>query len=119
MFGSSKQTPENAANTTEAVAHQPPGQVFPWPKGMVLTALDETIIALPMGLFDNHQPMESFLFGPADMQVNIPKDGDTFLIRLQPGMSVSIGRPCQARVVADDKQPRRFKISGSYEGRST
>src|SRR5262245_39506080 len=94
------------------IASQPPGQTFPWHKGTILTALDEAIIALPMAIFDSDKAMGSVVLGPDDMQLNIPKEGDTFFIRLQPGMSVSLTKSCQARVVADDGQPRRFKVSG-------
>ena len=78
-----------------------------------MTALDEATIALPMAIFGKDEPIGSVVLGPKDMQINIPKNGKTFYIRLQPGMSVSLAKSCQARVVADDKQPRRFKISKS------
>ena len=78
-----------------------------------MTALDEATIALPMAIFGKDEPIGSVVLGPKDMQINIPKNGETFYIRLQPGMSVSLAKSCQARVVADDKQPRRFKISKS------
>ena len=112
MFGLFKKKPE--AKAGEKIASQPPGVIFPWPKGVVLTALDEATIALPMAIFGKDEPIGSVVLAPADIQINIPKTGDTFLIRVQPGMSVSLAKSCQARVVADDKQPRRFKISGSH-----
>ncbi len=95
----------------EPIAHQPPGQIFPWPQGTVLTALDEATIALPMAVFGKDEQIGSVILGSPDIEMNIPKQGDTFYIRLQPGMSVSLAKSCQARVVADDKQPRRFRIS--------
>jgi hypothetical protein len=110
MFGLFKKRAE--AKAVEEIAHRPPGQIFQWPRGTVLTALDEATIALPMAIFGKDEPIGSVVIGPADMLMNIPKTGDTFLIRVQPGMSVSLAKSCQARVVADDKQPRRFKISG-------
>src|SRR3954464_11788506 len=106
MFGFFKKKSETPATAAETIAHQPPGEVFPWPKGTVLTALDEATIALPMAIFGKDEPIGSVVLGSADVQVNIPKEGDTFYIRLQPGMSVSLSRSCQARVVADDPQPR-------------
>jgi hypothetical protein len=111
MLGLFKKRPE--AKTGEKIAHQPPGQIFPWPRGTVLTALDEATIALPMAIFSKDEPIGSVVLGPADIQMNIPKTGDTFFIRVRPGMSVSLTKSCQARVVADDNQPRRFKISAS------
>jgi hypothetical protein len=113
MFGLFKKKPE--AKAGEKIASQPPGVIFPWPKGVVLTALDEATIALPMAIFSKDEPIGSVVLAPADIQINIPKTGDTFFIRVQPGMSVSLAKSCQARVVADDKQPRRFKISGSHD----
>jgi len=113
MFGLFNKKPK--AKAGEKIAHQPPGQIFPWPRGVVLTALDEATIALPVDLFGKGDPIGSVLLGSADIQINIPKTGDTFFIRVQPGMSVSLAKSCQARVVADDKQPRRFKISDSND----
>src|SRR5262245_40247461 len=111
MFGFFKKKSEMQAKSADAVAHQPPGQIFPWSQ---VTALDEAVIALPTAIFGKDEPMGSVVLGPADMEMQIPKEGDTFLIRLQPGMSVSLARSCQARVVADDGQSRRFRISGSH-----
>ncbi len=93
------------------IAHQPPGQVFPWPQGTTLTALDEATIALPLAIFGKDEPIGSVVLGPADMQMSIPKEGDKFFIRLQPGMSVSLTKSCQAQVVAEDGLSRRFRIS--------
>ena len=114
MFGLFKKKFTAPAKTEESVASQPPGEVFPWPQGTVLTALDEATIALPMAIFDNDQPIGSVVLGPTDMQISFPREGDVFWIRLQPGMSVSLAKSSQAIVVADDKQPRRFKLSGSH-----
>ena len=114
MFGLFKKKSGSSIKAAETIAHQPPGQVFPWPQGTVLTALDEATIALPMAIFGKDEPIGSVVLGSDDIQMNIPKDGDVFYIRLQPGMAVSLAKSCQARVVAEDKQPRRFKISGSH-----
>lgn len=67
-----------------------------------------------MALFGKDEPMGSVVLGPADLQINIPKQGDKFFIRFLPGTSVSLTKSCQACVVADDKRPRRFRISGSH-----
>jgi len=114
MLGFLKKKSAAPAKKAEAIARQPPGVIFPWPHGTVLTALEGATIALPMALLGKDDPIGSVVLGPADMQMSIPKEGDTFLIRLQPGMSVSLAKSCQGRVVADDGQPRRFKISGSH-----
>ena len=109
MFGLFKKKAAAPAKTEEAVASQTPGEVFPWPRGTVLTALDEATIALPMAIFDKDQPIGSVVLGPTDMQISFPKEGDVFWIRLQPGMSVRLAKSCQAIVVANDQQPRRFR----------
>lgn len=56
--------------------------------------------------------MKEFVFGPPEMEINIPTDGDRFFLRLMPGMSVSLAKNCQSYVVADDERPRRIKVSG-------
>lgn len=48
------------------------------------------------------------------MQMNIPPDGDTFLIRLAPGMSVSLAKSVESYVVAEaaeDKVSHRIGIT--------
>ena len=111
MFGWFTKKPEPPARNN-AVAYQPPGEVFPWARGVVLTALDEVVLALPVALFDQDRPMSEFIFGPDDMGFNIPPGSDICFLKLQPGMSVSLAKSCQAYVVAQDKQPRRFSVSG-------
>lgn len=97
---------------SEPVAHQPPNEVFPWPKGVTLTALDEVVIALPVAIMDTDRPMKEFIFGPDEMDINLPPNGEVFFIKLQPGMAVSLARSCQAYVVAGDGKSRRLKPSG-------
>ena len=90
-----------------------PGEMFAWPKGGVITAVDEVVIALPIGLFDKDRPIGEFLFGPDDMKITVSPDGDRFHIRLMPGMSVSLAKSCDAYVSsgsADDHLPRRIAV---------
>lgn len=109
MFGWLKRKPQ-AATTGELIAAQPHGEVFPWPKGAVLTAVDELVLALPTALFDKERPMSEFVFAPDDAQMNIPPEGDTFFIRLMPGMSISLAKSAQSYVVSEDQKPRRIKV---------
>ena len=109
MFGWFKRKPQAAA-TGELIATQPHGQIFPWPKGAVLTAVDELVLALPVALFDKDRPMGEFVFGSDDIQMNIPPESDTFFIRLMPGMSVSLAKSVQSYVVSEDQKPRRIKV---------
>jgi hypothetical protein len=101
--------------SVDAIVSQPPGEVFPWPQGIVITAIDEVIIAIPLQLFGKDEAIGSVIIAPDDVQFALRKDLDVFLIRLQPGLSVSLTKSCQAYIAADDKQHRRFKISGSYD----
>ena len=109
MFGWLKRKPQ-AAPTGGLIATQPHGDVFPWPKGAVLTAVDELVLALPTALFDKDRPMGEFLFCNDDVQINIPPEGDTFFIRLLPGQSISLAKSVQSYVVSEDQEPRRIKV---------
>ena len=95
--------------TGEMIATQPHGEIFKWPKGVVLTAVDELVLALPIALFGD-RPMEESLFAPNDAQINIPREGDTFFVRLLPGMSISLAKSVESYVVSEDGKPRRVKI---------
>lgn len=112
MFGFLKKKSTPAAKMTEAIALQPPGEVFPWIKGMVLTAIDELVIALPMALLGKDEPIGSIVIAPDDMKISFTKQGDAFYVHLKPGMSVSLAKSSDALLVADDKQPKRLKLSG-------
>ena len=104
-----KKTPSTM--TAEPVATQPPGEVFPWPRGTTLTSLDEAVLALPKAILGPEEPIGSVIQGDDDMGVNIPDQGEVLYLRLRPGMSVTLSKSCQAVVVSEDKKPRRFRIS--------
>ena len=109
---------EPAKEETGKIVVQPPGEIFNWPKGVVLTALDEVTLSLPVALVETlpqDQPMESVIHGHDDMRIYIPRaHGDTkdnaIYASLKPGMSLSNSVPLQAFIVAKDKTPRRFRI---------
>jgi hypothetical protein len=98
------------SSVSDVLAVQPPGQIFPWPKGAVITAVDEVVLALPVALFEKDRPLSEAVFGPDDMEVNMPPDSDTFLVRLKPGMSLSLAKSVQSFVVGEDKTPRRLRV---------
>jgi hypothetical protein len=100
------------------IAHQPPAVVFPWPKGWQLTALDETILAVPAAVVGDGETIGSVIHCEDNVLLNFPTvphstpDG-RILIWLQPGQSVWIAKSCQAMVVPSDPSDtavRRFKI---------
>ena len=112
MFGFLKKKSTSVAEMTETIAFQPPGEVFPWIKGMVLTAVDEVVVALPIELLGKDEPIGSIVVAPDDMQIIFQKQGGVFYLHLKSGMSVSLTKSSDAMLVADDKQPRRLKITG-------
>lgn len=110
MFGWFKRKSQ-ASNTGENIISFPPGEIFPWPKRMVLTAVDELMLCLPKALLDPNRPFGEFVFGSPGMQVNIPPDGENFLVWLQPGMTISLVESAESYVHAEDNRPRRVKIT--------
>ena len=111
MFNWIKRRKQSVASTSDLIASQPPGEIFPWPKGALLTAIDELVLAIPVALLEADQPMSEAVFGPDDMEVNIPPASETFFIRLRRGMSVSLAKSVQSFVVAEDRRPRRIRVT--------
>ena len=114
MFGWLKKQFKSQDLPGEVIALQPPGEIFPWPQGTILTALEEVIIQLPLAAFGKEEPIGSVVLGPSEMEINIPPEGESVFIRLRPGMSASLNKSCQARVVANDGRPRKFRMSGAH-----
>lgn len=110
MFGWFKRKSQ-ASSAGENIVSFPPGEVFPWPKRMVLTAVDELMLCLPKALLDPNRPFGEFVFGSPGMQVNIPPDGENVLVWLQPGMTISLIDSAESYVHAEDNRPRRMKIT--------
>ena len=79
----------------------------------MFTAINELVLGNPHGAADKDRPMSEFVFGPDEMQINIPPAGGDifFFIRLLPGMSVSLAKSVQSFIVADDSTPRRIRVT--------
>lgn len=115
MFGWFKKKPEPPA-AEEKIAHQPPGEVFPWARGWQLTALDEAIIAVPAAILGDNETIGSVIHCVDGVQLNLPtashaKTGERIMIWLQPGQSVWLSKSCQGVVVPQsegDTATRRF-----------
>lgn len=88
-----------------------PNEVFPWPRGIEITAIDGIVLALPVTLFNPYEPMREFLSSPKDMGIKFFPDRDVYFIMLKPGTSVRLAKSCDTYVVADDDKPRRLKMS--------
>lgn len=110
MFGWFKRKPQ-AASGGENIVILPPGEIFPWPKRMVLTAIDEVMLCLPKGILDPNRRFGECVFGSQGMKTNIPDDGENFLVWLQPGMTISLVESAESYVHAEDDRPRRVKIT--------
>ena len=98
--------------SAEHIALQPHGQIFPWPRGAVITAVDEIVVLeIPMELFGKDKKIGDCLFGSSDIEMNSPPGVDRFFIRLKPGMFVSLAVSVQAMVISEDGKPRRIKMT--------
>jgi hypothetical protein len=118
MFGWFKKKPQPKA-AGEKVAHQPPGEVFPWAKGWRLTALDEAIIAVPAAILSDSETIGSVIHCDDGVRLNLPTasqatPGERIMIWLQPGQSVWLSKSCQGVVVPQsegDTAARRFRLT--------
>src|SRR5262245_23816643 len=100
---------------TEGIANQLPGEVFPWPKGTKLVALDDLTLAIPAAVLREDEQIGSVILGDEDMQIRLPTvpvttPGARIFLRLRIGMTVWLAKSCQAMVVAEDKSPRRIRV---------
>ena len=115
MFGLFKKKSAPPEKPEASIAHQPPGEVFPWTKGVRLVAVDDVTFAIPAAVLSEDEQIGSVVLGDADIDIGLPKvshstPGAMIYLRLRAGMSVWLSRSCQAMVVADDKTPRRIKV---------
>ncbi|MFN8177765.1 MAG: hypothetical protein U0167_07555 [bacterium] len=118
MSGWIKKKPQ-ATSTGEKIASQPVGELFPWPKGWRLTALDEAIIAVPAAILGDTETIGSVIHADEDARVSLPTaanatPGERIMIWLRPGESVWLSRSCEGVVVAQhrgDTAARRFRLT--------
>ena len=116
MFGWLKKKPESPASGAK-VAHQPPGEVFPWPVGWQLTAIDEAIIAVPAAILTDSEVIGSVIHCDDGVQFKLLSHSfpeARIMLWLQPGQSVWLSKSCQAVVVPrleGDKAVRRFELT--------
>lgn len=118
LFGWFKRKPA-PPDASVKIASQPPGDVFPWPTGWQLTALDEVIIAVPAAILSDEETIGSVIHADEDVRINLPTvshstPDERIAIWLQPGQSVWLSKSCQAVVLPQfegDKMSRRFRIN--------
>lgn len=103
---------------------QPPGEIFPWPKGWRITAIDEAMIAVPTAIVGDNEVVGAVILGDDDVQIDLREWGSPngrFIIWLKPGLSCSLSKSCQAVVVprteCDTAMPRFWVVETQSEGR--
>lgn len=89
---------------------QPPKQPFPFPVGASLEAQEEVILMLPKKVIADDEKIGDMIICNDDAQIALRDDLDAWLVKLQPGFRISVGRSCQMMVMADDSRPRRFRL---------
>ncbi len=97
---------------------QPPLEVFPWPKGWRITAVDEAIIAVPELIMSDGEEIGSVIHGDDDVRIGVPGESSPqkghILLWLRAGESVWLSKSCEALVVPEfrgDTRARRFLLS--------
>lgn len=92
------------------MASQVPGATFPLPKDWRLKAREEVPLAFPKALVGKDEILASIIRCDDDAQFGYPPDQDVILMRLMPGMVLSLSRSCQVVVVAEDDRPRQLAL---------
>src|SRR3954447_8645912 len=118
MFGWFKRRPEQPP-AGERIAHQPPGEVFPWPMGWQLTAVDEAVIAVPAAILSDSEVIGSIIHCDDGVQLNLPTEphttpGARIMLWLQAGQSAWLSKSCQAVILPQrdgDTAVRRFRLT--------
>jgi hypothetical protein len=91
-------------------AVQPPNEAFPFPKGMKLRAKEVTTIALPKALIGDDETIGSVLHCDEDAEFGMNPEQELILVRLQPGMTMSLSRSSEAILVASDGRTQALDI---------
>jgi len=93
--------------------------IFPWPKGWKLTALEDAILAIPAAILSDEEAIGSVIHADDDAKLKLPTgqnpESDAhILIWLKEGQSVYLSKSCQAFVLpnhAEDKASKRFQLT--------
>lgn len=93
-------------SASDALVTLQPGELFPWPNDMTLTAIDELVIELPIALFGDNEKIGDVLFCSDEAEINMPPNSDNFYLRLKSGMHGAIAKSSMACLRAEDARPR-------------
>jgi hypothetical protein len=112
MFQRFKSWFASSSDDGEAIAMQPPGERFPWPRGARLTAMELVTLAIPSATLARDDAIRSVILGDADMEICLPPNDavPVILLRLREGQSAWLSKSVEAVVWAEDKRPRRIKV---------
>jgi hypothetical protein len=98
------------------IARQAPGEPFAWPKGRWLESLDDATIRLPGAIVQSRETSGEIIELSDEncpVKFTYAEDGTTIeaiTVKLRAGTSMKVNTSCDATVLADDGQPRRFRL---------
>ena len=83
-----------------------PGEIFTWPKGWKITALDDSVLAIPSAILSDNEIIGNVIHAEDDVMLRLPTGVDPvsdahILIHLKEGQSVFLSKSCQALVVSN------------------
>jgi len=101
------------------IGKQRAGEIFSWPTGWRLTALQDAILAIPVSIVSHDEIIGSVIHCDDEVRLNFPEGPPSelspqILIWLKEGQSVYLTKSCQAMVLPSyegDKAVRRFALS--------
>jgi hypothetical protein len=88
-----------------------PGERYRWPKGWILTPLDEIVLVFPRDKFPEPAHLAAVLATDNQTGVAIRSDVERLLLCISPGVSVRIKASVETYLVADDDAPRQIRIT--------
>lgn len=96
------------------------GKPFPWPKGLRLQAVAETMVVLPGAIMREGEQVQSVIEAPDDAKIGFDPSPDgkgfeTIRIVLKSGDALLLHRSSQAMIASPDQTPRSFVILAQPE----
>ncbi|MCK6471247.1 MAG: hypothetical protein L6R28_05835 [Planctomycetes bacterium] len=91
-------------------AQQPPRVAFPFPVGAELEALEEIVLLIPKAVVGPNENIGEFIKANGEAEIALREDLDAWLVKLQKGHRLVLGRSCQVMILAKDDRPRQVRI---------
>lgn len=105
-----KRKPTVTTNPKAVDASPKPGDRFRWPKDVIVTAIDDVVLAVPIELLEPNESMGKFIFAPEEMQIDISDGEHRIYLKLDVGMNVRIAKTVECLVCGEDSKPRRIHL---------